>query len=177
MSESICRSALSESYIKRVFNKFKRGYLYKNNDNELVCFVIWVEHNQPHMEYDNFSYMHVLLMCGLKMEFKIGNLIFPDLLKYCRNNSINTIRLEPATNDLREYYKSFGFIDLNTPAKTMELSVIPMKLMTRRNTQKNTSNMRRRTTQKLIISEVPQLAPTIEHIHDEYNNLEASNIV
>lgn len=175
MAYEICRTEIPDTYIKHAFNKFRKGCLFRDDTGDIICFALWNEHELLNKIHGIYRYMYAILICGKRTSYTTGNIIFPYLVDYCKEKSIHSIQLIPANDKLRKYYSDYGFQNLQTHDGMMELPIAPIKLMPRRNTRKNTSNMRRRTTQKRGMSEA---APRIEYNdNNEYNNLEAPNIV
>lgn len=162
----VCRTQIPDTYIKHAFNKFRRGVIFRDNEGNTICFALWVEQDLLDILHKSRRYMYVLLICGRRAPYKIGNVIFPFLIDYCKENNINFLRLLPANDRLRAEYRSYGFVDLPGEVDSMNMTVVPLKLRPKKYTYKNTSG--RRNTRKLTIPDGPELEPTIEHINGEF---------
>ena len=162
----VCRAQIPDTYIKQAFNKFRRGVVFRDNEGNTICFALWVEQDLLDILHKSRKYMYVLLICGRKEPYKIGNIIFPFLIDYCKENNINFLRLVPANNKLRAEYQSYGFVDVPGGVDSMNMTIVPLKLRPKKYTYKNTNG--RRNTRKLTIPDAPELEPTIEHINGEF---------
>ena len=159
----VCRAQIPYAYIKHAFNKFRRGVIFKDTEENIICFALWVEQDLLDILHKSRRYMYVLLICGRRAPYKIGNIIFPFLIDYCKENNINFLRLLPANDRLRAEYRSYGFVDVPGGVDSMNMTVVPLKLRPKKYTYKNTSGHR-----KLTIFDAPELEPTIEHINGEF---------
>jgi hypothetical protein len=141
MSDTLCRSAVSDEYIRAAFNKFKDGILYTRTGSP-IGFCIWKvrEHIRP--QGRTFKDLHVYLLCAKPSGFQFVNLVLQDIEAYCTANSINYITLYPVNDTVRGYYRRYGFIeragifDDDIMVKTIEPSLsIRRTHMTRRATR------------------------------------------
>lgn len=107
---SICRTEISYDYIRSVFNKFKKGFVYYQG-NKPVAFCIWKVTDHPSIVDLKLSYrsLYIYLICGIKADYKFVPRILDDVVNYCRKNNIKYISLEPVNDKVKEYYIKCGF--------------------------------------------------------------------
>lgn len=103
-----CRTQISDSYIKAVFNKFKNGFVYTRN-GEVVSFCIWNVKEEVSFRFGVRKELYIYLICS--EPYAALDMMLYDLEKYCMENRIEVITLEPANEQLRDYYLSRGFIE------------------------------------------------------------------
>ena len=105
----VCRNQINPNYIRRSFAVMKEGIVYMQG-SELVSFCIWdiFEHFTARTET---PMLHIRLVCSKKQPYSALDMILYDVEQYCRLKGLQGIILEPATDDLREYYHSKGFTD------------------------------------------------------------------
>jgi hypothetical protein len=129
MANTICRDVIPTEYINKSFNKFKQGFVYYDDFGRTVGFCLWTIKtiDRSKQAKENIQVMHVHLICGKKMNFYIGNRIFPDLERYCAENNIDAIQLEPANDSLKTYYESYGF-ELTDTYQTIMTKRVSYKL-------------------------------------------------
>ena len=108
---SICRTHISYDYIRSVFNKFKKGFVYYDSLKKPVAFCIWKVSEHISIIDLKLSYrtLYIYLICGIKADYKFVPRILDDVVEYCRKNNIQYISLEPVNNTVREYYIKCGF--------------------------------------------------------------------
>lgn len=112
-ADNICRMKIPPQYIRAVFNRFKRGICYYDNNNQIIGFAIWklsslMSKSDP---YTINKSMYIYLICAKKNDdYMFGNIIFPDLDAYCNDNNVKVIELERADDGLQVYYEKYGFI-------------------------------------------------------------------
>ena len=104
---AICHTQIPYEYIKRSFNNFKKGFVYYQN-KEPIAFCIW-----KIMNYDGIisttKEIYIYLICGKKLDYKLLPRILDDVVHYCRKDKISYITLEPANDNLKDYYMKNGF--------------------------------------------------------------------
>lgn len=107
---SICRTEISYDYIRSVFNKFKKGFVYYQ-ENKPVAFCIWKVSEHISIVDLKLSYrtLYIYLICGIKADYQFVPRILDDVVEYCRKNNIKYISLEPINNKVKEYYLKCGF--------------------------------------------------------------------
>jgi hypothetical protein len=103
----ICRSEIPYDYIRKAFNKFKNGYIYYHN-KELIAFCIW-DVKEHFSLLDTYNVLHIYIICGKKLDFKLLPHILDDIVHYCRKNKIRFITLEPVNDIMKQYYIQNGF--------------------------------------------------------------------
>jgi hypothetical protein len=153
----VCRSQINPNYIRRSFAAMAGGIVYMQG-SELVAFCIWTIY-----EYDSEStglapLLHIRLVCSKKQPYSALDMIMYDVEKYCRQKGIHGIILDPATDDLREYYHSKGFTD-GTPfsSNSMHRSVATVNAYRRRNTTRKADHPA--TTEKITWSDDTNISP------------------
>ncbi len=110
-ADDICRFKISYDYIKKSFNSFKKGIIYRENDKN-VGFVIWKEKQIiPKSITDNTTkkVLFVLLICSNMKNTRLTRVIFNDLEEYSKLNGIDYLQLIPANQKLEELYSLYGF--------------------------------------------------------------------
>jgi hypothetical protein len=102
---SICKHQLSEEYIHNSFKKFDGGYVYYDRDEDgILGFCLWKKYTNETMPR-----LHILLLCSKNANYSLGKTMLEDIEYYCLENKIPSITLNPATDDLYNYYKKYGF--------------------------------------------------------------------
>jgi hypothetical protein len=139
---SLYRSEISDGYIKTAFNKFRKGFVYFK-DNTPVAFCMWKVYDYYKSMKDTFKDLLILLICGKKMDYRLGPRILDDVVHYCRKEAIQYITLEPANDLLKKYYMDCGFIEVNKETKLLRLNVSESR-MGKRNTKYKISNIKTR---------------------------------
>ena len=93
------------------FNTFKNGFVYFK-DNQPISFCIWKARSNMGKsgEYDPDIYIY--LICSIKQPFRMLDMILYDVDNYCKEKGIRSMVLEPANEELRDYYRSKGFTDI-----------------------------------------------------------------
>jgi hypothetical protein len=127
VADTICRGQISEKYINWAFNNFTRGFIYYKDDNPFA-FCIWQETTTLYKDSSINAEIKILLLCAEKSEFKVADYIFNDLTGYCSRHGFTDILLEPINDAIREYYKSYGFVD-ESGKKLMrkEIEILPIR--------------------------------------------------
>ena len=105
----VCRTQITPNYIRRSFAIMTGGLVYMQG-SELVSFCIWdiFEHFTARSET---PLLHIRLVCSKKQSYSALDMILYDVERFCRQKGMQGIILEPATDELREYYHSKGFTD------------------------------------------------------------------
>ena len=109
--DSRCRFKISIDYIKKSFNSFKKGFIYKENDTN-IGFVIWKEKQIIPKSLTSTitkKVLYVLLICSNMKNTRLTRVIFNDLEEYSKANSIDYIQLVPANEKLQQLYSVYGF--------------------------------------------------------------------
>jgi hypothetical protein len=105
---AVCRTKIPMEYITHSFNKFKNGFLYYN-ENKLIAFCIWDIKDEYSLSIGKFKKLHIYLICGKKLDYNLVPRILDDVVYLCRKENIQYITLEPANEELKEYYIRCGF--------------------------------------------------------------------
>lgn len=83
---TICRKKIDPRYINNALKKYTYGYLYVK-ENNIIGFAIWNVNYEvldiTTSEVVEKSYIHVLLICSEKKEYKLGQIIAADIEKLC----------------------------------------------------------------------------------------------
>jgi hypothetical protein len=109
VAKTLCRNHISEEYIHKAFNNFKRGYYYKQ-DNNVVGFCIWQERRDIIINSINdFKYMPILLESTLSNEHKLGKIMLFDIETFALVHNFNSIRLQPLNTEIVPYYETLGY--------------------------------------------------------------------
>jgi hypothetical protein len=127
-----CRGKISEAYISKSFNRFKNGFLYKDEDDEIIGYCLWKEVNDTITKSTiPLKYLHILLVCAIDTDgLGLGRKILFDVEEYCIEKKIPSIRLEPANEKLEKYYESIGYIRVvNIPPFTMAKNINTVSLI------------------------------------------------
>lgn len=109
----ICRTEMSNEYIRWAFNKFKGGFVYYRG-NEPVSFCIW-KISEQHMDIktlEKYNELYIYLVCGKQLDYKILPRMLDDIIHFCRKSNIKYITLVPANDLLKEYYIKNGFVEI-----------------------------------------------------------------
>lgn len=140
---SICRTQISYEYIKTSFNKFKRGFVYYK-DKWPVAFCIWKVKNHFKMS-GSFKKLHIYLICGKQLDYKLVPKIMDDVVHLCRKSDIQYITLEPANETLKEYYIKCGFEERSEidNSKFLVLNVNNARIIPRRNSSYKLKTLKR----------------------------------
>ncbi len=143
---SICRTEISNDYIRSVFNKFKKGFVYYQG-NKPVAFCIWKVSEHISIVDLKLSYrsLYIYLICGMKADYKFVPRILDDVINYCRKNNIQTISLEPVNDKVKEYYIKCGFKETPDIRKNniLTLDVEQSRMFISDNTKMRKYNTRR----------------------------------
>lgn len=108
-ADIICRNELLYEYIKYAFNKFKQGFTYYQ-DKRPVAFCIWRIYDYVKINtVEVIKRLHILLICGKQLDYKLVPRILDDVIYFCRKSNIQYITLEPANDKLKSYYINCGF--------------------------------------------------------------------
>jgi hypothetical protein len=94
--------------IKYSFNKFKNGFVYYDY-NQLIAFCIWDIKEEYSLSIGKIKKLHIYLICGKKLDYNLVPRILDDVVHLCRKYNIQYITLEPANEELKEYYIKCGF--------------------------------------------------------------------
>lgn len=117
-----CRNLISEIYIHSAFNKFKKGYLYKDDNEEIIGFCLWKENNIIFKSGNQTKNLHIILICtDDSINYKLGGKILFDVESYCIDNKIPSITLEAANDNLVKYYEKAGYILVNNSRQKREM--------------------------------------------------------
>jgi hypothetical protein len=121
-ANAVCKDQLSERYIHNAFRKFDDGYMYYDRDEStLLGFSLWQK-----KVYKNIPTIHILLLCSQNPSYSLGITMVHDIEYYCFENKIQLLTVEPATEDLFEYYSKRGFqIDEETPNQMRKVLHMP----------------------------------------------------
>jgi hypothetical protein len=107
----ICKEQLSERYIQNSFSKLDGGYVYYDRDeSEIIGFCLWKKYTDP-----QGPRLHILLICTRYPQYSLGKTILDDIEYYCTETKIPRITLNPATEELYDYYQKNGFRMDNDP--------------------------------------------------------------
>jgi hypothetical protein len=137
MAHSICRNLIAPAYINRAFNRFKRGFIYTDENDTIVGFGIWkIHHGMSKSTGETYKTMTILLICGLKQSLLFCNRLFPDIDAYCAEHGISNVYLEPANETLKYYYATYGFTYSNHLNQNLMGKSIPLKIGKRNKTRK-----------------------------------------
>jgi hypothetical protein len=162
MADDTCRYMIDERYIHRAFNNFRMGYLYYLNDMPWA-FCIWSIRGHTNKNRRSEKVLYIHLICTKESNIKFLHIILYDIEQYCIQNNINTIILEPVNDDVRSYYRKYGFININDKLmskNSKNISYILNMNKTRRSKHKNISHTRKR----------------IKNISTNFSNLNNHNI-
>jgi hypothetical protein len=147
-SHRICREEINPDYIKKVFKKFKEGFLYNDEIGRRLAFCIWKVNEHPRKDgYGSDYILNLLLICSKHKELKLSQTMFHDLESYCMTNRIAQIELEAVNSKVEELYKTFGFISMpkviegNNTVKMVK-GVYVRKLRKKTETNKSYSSLR-----------------------------------
>lgn len=105
---AVCRTKIPMEYITHSFNKFKNGFLYYD-ENKLIAFCIWDIRDEYSLSIGKIKKLHIYLICGKKLDYNLVPRILDDVIYLCRKDNIQYITLEPANEELKEYYIRCGF--------------------------------------------------------------------
>jgi len=134
----VCRTQIADEYIRNAFNTFKQGFVYMQG-GQIVSFCIWKENAELTMQCTYAAELYIFLVCSVKQPYSAIDMILFDLDRYCRDKGISGISLEPANDELREYYRSKGFTEGNPVyPKRMYRAVATTNSYRRRNTTRKT---------------------------------------
>ena len=114
-----CRNLISPKYIHTVFNRFNKGYMYKDDNGEIIGFCLWKEYNKITKSGNESKQLHILLICADYNDYNLGRKILYDMDGYCIDNKISSIILEAANDTLVKYYEKSGFVLLNKLTREM----------------------------------------------------------
>ena len=128
-ADDTCRFKISPVYIHTAFNKFKKGYYYTNNSNEIIGFCLWKEYDNIQKDGTTLKKLHIILVCADYNDYKLGRKILYDIESYCVDNKIQLITLEAANDELVKYYQNGGFILINKITKEMIKEVKIFKIL------------------------------------------------
>jgi hypothetical protein len=116
-----CRNLISPEYIRKVFNRFKWGFLYKDEEGSILGFCLWKPIKETLKSGGMYEYTHLLLICAEENEFKLGKKMLYDLETHCIEKGSGSIRLEPVNERIEAYYTSLGYKGIQElPPYTME---------------------------------------------------------
>lgn len=136
-ADSICRGRISREYIHTAFQKLSGGFVYYTSDEDTILGICLWKYYKP------INTLHILLLCSKDPSYTLGKTIVNDVEYYCFENKIPTITLEPATEELFEYYAKLGFqIDVKNPnqmKKELELMAIHKRNKKTRKISKHSS--------------------------------------
>jgi hypothetical protein len=109
----ICRESIDPKYTKRMFKKFKEGFLYNDEIGRRLAFCIWKVEEILRKDGRPSKYvLNLLLICSRHQSLKLGRNMFFDLDNYCKEKGIETIKLQPVNSKIEEHYKTYGFVTL-----------------------------------------------------------------
>ena len=111
ISETVCRGEIKESYIQRSMNRFKYGFVYRNDDNQVEGFCVWKILEDEDENCETYKYMKILLICAKKQSLAFCNRLFVDIDNYCASNNVAYVCLIPGNETLKSYYELYGFKD------------------------------------------------------------------
>ena len=106
----VCRSQINPNYIRRSFAVMTGGLVYMQG-SEIVSFCIWDVFEHDTERTGLTPMLHIRLVCSKKQPYSALDMILYDVERHCRQKGMQGIILEPATDELREYYHSKGFTD------------------------------------------------------------------
>jgi hypothetical protein len=130
----VCRTQIDDGYIHNAFNTFKEGFVYMQG-SQIISFCIWKENVELTMQGRYAAELYIFLVCSVKQPYSAIDMILFDLDRHCRQKGITAISLEPANDELREYYRSKGFVNGNgANPKRMYRPVATTNVYRRRNT-------------------------------------------
>lgn len=123
-----CRNLISEKYISSAFNRFKRGFLFKNNKENIIGFCLWKEITKIYKNNISEKILFIILICADNTDYRLGRKILFDIETYCIENKIGIISLEAANDSLIKYYEEGGFKLINKRNNEMEkiINIIPI---------------------------------------------------
>jgi len=127
-ADDTCRYKISPAYIHTAFNRFKKGYYYTNNSNEIIGFCLWKEYSNIQKDGSILKKMYIILICADYNDYKLGRKILYDIESYCIDNKIPIITLEAANDELIKYYQHGGFVLINKITKEMMKEVKMLKI-------------------------------------------------
>jgi hypothetical protein len=129
---SICRNKIPSEYIHYAFNNFKNGYIYYYN-NKPHAFCIWdIRKHMNILNMNREDKLYIYLICGKKVDYQLVPRILDDVIQYCRKNNISNIILQPANDQLRDYYIKCGFIDNDSNnSNTLQLDINNARILTK----------------------------------------------
>lgn len=138
---NICKTKIPRDYIRRVFNRFKRGFVYYRNNGTPIAFCLWENRNMINSITNNVAHseIYISLICGRAADFKMVPYILDDIIQFCRQNNIQYITLVPANEQLKEYYISCGFED---NGKYLELDVTKSRMKSMSRARKTRKQLR-----------------------------------
>jgi len=148
-ADTTCHMKVSEAYITNSLNKFNKGIVYYKGQT-VKGFAVWKEHvTEPRNTLKDATYIHsekfidLLLICSARPESgnnsknrktndRIGSRLLYDIERYALENSCIYITLQPASPDLIDFYKKFGYtVDLPNPLIRRPLTMVkPIKPLT-----------------------------------------------
>jgi len=135
---TICRKKMSDMYIQFVLRTFENGILYSINGVP-QAFCVWKIHDRLSIQTNIYKReLYILLLCAKESEYKYTRMMIYDMERYCIDNGIQHISLEPANDALRRFYTKHGFINNNgrmnndLMVKRINIPVIPRTRKTRR---------------------------------------------
>jgi hypothetical protein len=105
---AVCRTKIPMEYITYSFNKFKNGFVYYDY-NKLIAFCIWDIKEEYSLSIGKIKKLHIYIICGKKLDYNLVPRILDDVVYLCRKENIQYITLEPANEELKEYYIRCGF--------------------------------------------------------------------
>ena len=141
-ADTTCHMKVSEAYITNSLNKFNKGIVYYKGQT-VKGFAVWKEHvTEPQNILKDATYIHsekfinLLLICSARPESgnnsknrkindRIGSRLLYDIERYALENSCIYITLQPASPDLIDFYKKFGYtVDLPNPLIRRPLTMV-----------------------------------------------------
>ena len=83
---------------------------------------------------DLFKELYIYLICGKQLDYKLVPRIIDDVVHLCRKSNIQYITLEPANDELKEYYIKCGFKERIAfgNSKLLELDVNNSRIIPKR---------------------------------------------
>lgn len=122
-ADETCRFKISSSYIYNAFNKFKKGYYYTNDSNNIIGFSLWKDYKNIQKDGTILKKIHVILICADYNDYRLGRKILYDIESYSIDTNIPIISLEAANDELVKYYQDGGFSLINKRNNEMEKEV------------------------------------------------------
>jgi hypothetical protein len=94
-----------------------------------------------------FKELYIYLICGKQLDYKILPRIMDDIVHLCRKSNIQFVALEPANDELKEYYIKCGFKERFAfgNSNILELDVNNPRIIPKRNKIYKLKTRKRRT--------------------------------